>query len=142
MIYNVILNTANRTNLFTDSVINSEFFFDWSVLPEGKYEMTFSFISSNVNLSTIENVALISAYLGQGCNFVSNPLRTSAITTNIIGVLTPYLVSSKSYLYADKLINHPMTINNHLITILLLAFRIILGLLGLTIRPLLQHRMY
>jgi hypothetical protein len=73
--------------------------------------MTFSFISSNVNLATIENVALISVNLGQGCNFKSDPLRTSALTTNIIGVLTPYLVASKSYLYADTLINHPMTIN-------------------------------
>ena len=112
MIYNVILNSENRCNInATDSIGNCEFFFDWSVLPQGKYKMTFSFISSRVNQTTIDHIPILTAGLGQNTNFYADYLRISAITTNTIGVLVPYVVSANSYLYADKNINHPIILN-------------------------------
>ena len=112
MIYNVVLNSINRCNTNQDDIIcNSDFFFDWSVLPEGKYKLSFSYISSNVNQSNVEYIPILNVALGQSTNFNADPLRISAITTNAIGVLIPYVVSTKSYLYADKNINHPLIIN-------------------------------
>ena len=110
MIYNVILKTENRTNP-TSVICKSEYFFDWSVLPEGKYKLSFSFISSNVNQSSVDFIPILNAALGQTTNFTADPLRISAITTNTIGVLIPYVVSTASYLYADKNINHPIILN-------------------------------
>ena len=112
MIYNVVLNSENRCNTNPlDKICNSQYFFDWNVLPEGKYKLTFSFISSNVNQSNVEYIPILNVALGQSTNFNADPLRISAITTNTIGVLIPYVVSANSYLYADKNINHPIILN-------------------------------
>ena len=112
MIYNVILNSRNRCNTNPlDKICNSQYFFDWNVLPEGKYKMTFCFISSQVNQTQVEYIPVISAALGQSTNFTADLLRSSAITTNLIGALIPYVVSANSYLYADKNINHPIMLN-------------------------------
>ena len=111
MIYNIVLNPINRCNTnFQDKITQSQYFFDWSVLPEGKYNLTFTFMSGQVNESSVPFIPILNIALGQSTNYTADPLRISSLITNTIGILIP-LISDKSYLYADKNVNHPITLN-------------------------------
>ena len=47
-IYNFVLFSA----IGDGTVANKSFFIDWSILPESRYKLTFSFVSSTVAIAT------------------------------------------------------------------------------------------
>lgn len=112
MIYDIVLNTRDRSNLTAaDNMGRSEYFFDWSVIPNSRYKMTFTFISTDVNMQTTNNIAIVSTNLGQTSCYTCSSTATSAKSSNIIGILSPYVVATNSYLYADKNINISIILN-------------------------------
>jgi hypothetical protein len=73
--------------------------------------MTFSFESTQVNLATIQSIPIVSVNLGQSSSYITDNKATSAKTSTIIGILSPYVVSNYSYLYADRNINNAIILN-------------------------------
>ena len=50
-IYNFVL----FSSIGDGTVANKSFFVDWSILPESRYKLTFSFASSNLTISQRQN---------------------------------------------------------------------------------------
>ena len=112
MIYNVILNPVNRSNTNAlDDISRSQYYFDWTTIPEGTYELSFTFSSNSVNQTRVNFVPCLHVNLGQSHTFKTDPVRVQSKTTNQIGIAIPFAsAANTSTLYADQNINHPLTI--------------------------------
>jgi hypothetical protein len=108
MIYNVVLNSLNKESS-SISTCNATYIFDWGVLPDKKFKMRYNFVSSNIDATNIK-IALLSLDLGQTM-YKNSSLKVQGQNTLNVGVLIPYNVTSKSYLYADRNTNQPITMN-------------------------------
>ena len=107
--YNVVLNS----NLSTGTATDAQFNFDWSVLPDRNYLVHYSFNSSNMSIAS-GKVCLISSDLFSNSNtFIAGAQtsRTSAQSSNILGVAYPYIYGAVSALHADDSTAPPIYIN-------------------------------
>ena len=117
--YNFCLNS----NFYLESSVppaTSNFFIDWSVLPEGEYKVSFSFISAITATDLRGNLnCMIYLDLGQASTTMlkssaelsNNTYRGSFLgcarqTSYVIGTTTP--TEYVTYLYADKYTNPPV----------------------------------
>ena len=99
MIYNIVLNSANISG---GIIINGIHSFDWNVLPECQYKVTFSFMSGPVNLLNYPSIPLLFVDLGQSTFYSSSINSVTAKTTQLLGCLQPNLVSGNSYLNTNR----------------------------------------
>ena len=99
MIYNIVLNSVN---LAGGIVPNGLHYFDWTVLPESQYKVTFSFMSSPVNLIGFTSIPMLYVDLGQTSFYSSSNNSVTAKTTQFLGCLQPNLVSGNSYLNTNR----------------------------------------
>lgn len=106
MIYTVILNSNLR--VAGSTVANAVYNFDWTMLPEGDYTMTWGMCSANTAVSS-SDVILVSADLGQSKVFLCSPTAIRAGTTNIIGTMIPNENTVNSFYYGDKNTNGPIS---------------------------------
>ena len=99
MIYNIVLNSAN---IISGTAVNGFHSFDWSVLPECKYKLTFSFMSGTQNLLNYPSIPSLFVDLGQNTCFTTSNNSVVAKTTHFIGVLFPNIISGNSYLSVNR----------------------------------------
>jgi hypothetical protein len=100
MIYNVVLNSANR--LAGTNVANAAFNFDWSNLEEGAYELTFSFNAFTVD--TNEVIVVSCPDLGVASNvFTTKSAATAQSFNNVLGVIC----ADSSYDYITPVTQNP-----------------------------------
>ena len=99
MIYNIVLNSAN---LASGVLPNGQHYFDWTVLPESQYKVTFSFMSGPVNLLGFTSIPLLYVDLGQTTFYSSSNNSITCKTTQFLGCLQPNLVSGNSYLNTNR----------------------------------------
>lgn len=107
--YVVVLNS----NLSTGTVAQATFNFDWSVLPDRNYLVHFSYNTANMSLTT-GKVCLISSDLFAASNtFIASAAngRTTAQSSNILGVAYPYIYGATSALHAEDGTTPPMYLN-------------------------------
>jgi hypothetical protein len=104
MIYTVILNSNLRSS---GTVGNAIYNFDWGIMEEGQYILTWGFCSGNLNASLGDTIFL-SADLGQRNVFLCNPTATKAASTLIIGTLIQNETVTNSFFYGDKNVNGPI----------------------------------
>jgi hypothetical protein len=107
--YNVVLNS----NLAGGTVNDATFNFDWSVLPDRNYTVHYSYNTANMSIAT-GKVCLISSDLFATSNtFIAGAQtgRTTAQSSNILGVAYPYIYGATSALHADDSTAPPMYIN-------------------------------
>lgn len=106
--YNVVLNSTNKISAGA-SLADCRFGMNWGILPDGEYEVHFTFISKVMNLSTTD-IACINVNLGSSNVFQAGS-NTSANTINFIGVAKPYLVNTSAYLLSEDITNPPLFLN-------------------------------
>lgn len=108
--YNVVLNS----NLSTGTATDAQFNFDWSVLPDRNYLVHFSFNSSNMSIATGKVCLIASDIFSNSNTYIagSQANRTSAQTSNIIGVAYPYIYGATTALHADDSTAPPTYINS------------------------------
>jgi hypothetical protein len=106
--YSVVLNSTNKISSGA-SLSDCRFGMNWGILPEGEYEVHFTFISKVMNLSTTD-IACINVNLGSS-NVFQAGANTSANTLNFIGIAKPYLVSTTAYLLSEDNTNPPIFLN-------------------------------
>lgn len=109
-IYNVICNSVNGIG-----AVNSQkkYNFDWSVLPEGKYEVHYSYIGG-INNFTGAKIALLNVELGSSKVFTTNA-TTQAQTSNFLGNICPLVAQvavANSIFRADDSTNPPIFLDN------------------------------
>lgn len=110
MIYNVVINSNQRAA--GTSVNDAGYNFDWSVLPQGKYKLTWVFIGGPCNMSTLIILPMLEITLGQASVFRADPTTVRASTTTALGIITPNVISSACYLSADLTTNSPIFLAN------------------------------
>ena len=106
--YNVVLNSTNKISSGA-SLSDCRFGMNWGILPDGEYEVHFTFISKVMNLSTTD-IACINVNLGSS-NVFQAGANTSANTLNFIGIAKPYLVSTTAFLLAEDNTNPLIFLN-------------------------------
>jgi hypothetical protein len=97
---------------------NLEYYFDFNLLEESKYEVTFSFISNGINVDKYDLVPILSINLGSTQTYLAN-INGSSENSNFLGYLKTNSLG-ESYLYADSITNHAITLfsrpsNNNLV---------------------------
>jgi hypothetical protein len=98
MIYTVIINSAQKSSGTTS---NGMYYFDWSVLPNVPYKVSFGFVSGPMN-SVLSDVGLISIELGQSCVFNVTPTQIRGNVTKVIGSFIPNETNNtSSFVYGD-----------------------------------------
>ena len=93
--YNIILNSNNGVG---SNNSQKTYYFDWSQLVQGKYELTFSYVGQLNNL-TGGSIPLIYIDIGQQGNIevLSNGYKNGIY----LGFLKPYVLGTTSYLYSN-----------------------------------------
>jgi hypothetical protein len=99
MIYNVNLNSKNRAS---GTVSNATYFFDWSVLPDCSYKVSFNFVSSSINTSVLSTISVLEIGLGQSMVYKASSTQTRATSTNNIGFVLAKETSTNTFLYGDN----------------------------------------
>ena len=83
-IYNFVL----FSSIGDGTVANKSFFIDWSILPESRYKLTFSFASSTLANSTTYEAMLFINEIGCSNNIVCmGPYGSTANNAGFIGII-------------------------------------------------------
>ncbi len=83
-IYNFVL----FSTIGDGTVANKSFFIDWSILPESRYKLTFSFASSTLANSTTYEAMLFINEMGCSNNVVCmGPYGSTANNAGFIGII-------------------------------------------------------
>lgn len=111
-VYNVVLNSALGTAV--GAFIQYTFFYNWGQIPEGRYKVTFSFMSSAGNL-TNTSVCNVFIDLGQKNITFGNNISGSLVikyTRQYLGMLRYSGTGANTYLFAEENMNAPIYLNN------------------------------
>ena len=115
--YNIVLNSlfctaGSAANLPTDK----SYFVDWSAyLPQGEYEVTFSFISEGNQLTTFPTMPLVYIDLLSQADIKAPQAVFQATSSNFLGALHPTLFHpTTNYIYfrAEHNTNNPIYMSN------------------------------
>jgi len=108
MTYIVSLISDNGTGTYNAS---KTYTFDWSALPNGKYEASFTYIGKN-NAIDGSKLALVNVQLAASKVFTTRINSVDARTTDFMGTLYPQNVTGGYILRADNLNNPPITLDS------------------------------
>ena len=98
-VYNVLLNSNNRVSGTGTSTCT--YYFDWSILPDTPYRVSWGFVTGGNVDSTVNKVLLIEANLSQSSVFVANTIRVRATNSYFLGTAITN-ESGLSFLYGDR----------------------------------------
>ncbi len=110
-IYNVVLQSAIGDGTTTTS--SETFFYDWSLIPDVPYIITFSFMSGAIALTSVGQIASLYVDLSQSYNQLARPQSSaqSAYRGQFLGNLMYAVVSANNYLYSENNTNPPTYLN-------------------------------
>lgn len=117
---------------------NRSYYFDWSVIPDGKYEITFSFISDSNTLSLLQQYSIFSNMISPQNAFQAGS-RVGANTIAYLGTLRPDAVNNGTtpdtlnVLVANATDNPPVICNRPMTNIFTIG--IYDGLSGTLVNP-------
>ena len=89
--YNVVVNSNFCTPETTANPnANKNYYIDWSaILPQGEYELTFSFMSEVVNITTFLNLPMIYVDFLSQANIDFCQASFQAPSSNLLGLVFP-----------------------------------------------------
>jgi hypothetical protein len=116
--YNIVVN-SNFCTSGTSANANSDkdYYIDWtSVLPQGEYELTFSFISEATDtINVINNIPLVYVDFLSQANIDAVQPGFQATASQFLGMLYPTLVhpaTDSAFLRAEQSSNNPIFLVN------------------------------
>lgn len=115
--YNVVIN-SNFCTSGTAGQLNSDkkYYLDWSaIMPQGEYEITFSFISQANKLTSLANLPLIYVDFLSQANIDAVQPGYQATSAQFLGMLYPSVIhqpTDSSILRADRNSNNPIFLIN------------------------------
>ena len=121
-IHTFVINSSSGTNqLYTDNAGTSTmdlrsngYFIDWSLLPESKYKMNFTF-SSSAHSALLNHCVLLYCDMAQFNTTFAQPINSvlnTRLNYSFIGYAQLSLISAKCFLYADVNTNQPLYLEN------------------------------
>lgn len=115
--YNVVVNSIFCTSE-TAGQLNSDkkYYIDWSaIMPQGEYELTFTFISETNSLTSLANLPLIYVDFLSQANIDAVQPGYQATSSHFLGMLYPSVIhqpTDSSILRADRNSNNPIFLVN------------------------------
>ncbi len=102
--YNVYID-SNQASIQNTNNISNQYQVNWaSIMPEGSYNLTFSFLSTSS--STVNGTQIASVFCNLGGN---NQYKGGGLSVQAIGFLAPfYLTTTSAYWYSDTNTNPPI----------------------------------
>ncbi len=109
-IYNVVLQSDIGDG---STPVNETFFYDWSLIPDVPYYLTFSFASSVCPITQFAQMAMLYIDLAQSNNQLAMPQSSgqSVNRSQFLGNLMYAVIGNNNYLYAENNTN-PVTYLN------------------------------
>ena len=109
-IYNVVLQSEIGDGL---ALANDTYFYDWSLIPDVPYYLTFSFASSVGPITQFAQMAMLYVDLAQSNNQLAKPQSSAqfANRSQFLGNLMYAVVGTNNYLYAENNTNPPTYLN-------------------------------
>jgi hypothetical protein len=102
--YNIIINSNSRLGTSSNSS-NHQYTFDWSSIPEGHYDLTFSFISTESTL--LDTIGISLPDLGVSRNIFTTTSSTGQSFSSIIGAIRSVPTSTSSNIYYANTTDNP-----------------------------------
>ena len=108
--YNVILQSAIGDGATTSS---ETFFYDWTQLPDVPYNVSFSFMSATIAMTSTLQIASLYVDLSQSYNQLATAQSSaqSAYRGQFLGNLIYQGVAANNYLYSENNTNPPTFLN-------------------------------
>ena len=105
-IYNVVLQSEIGDGL---SLSSDTYFYDWSLIPDVPYYLTFSFASSVGPITQFAQMAMLYVDLAQSNNQLAKPQSSAQYSyrSQFLGNLMYAVVGTNNYLYAENNSNPP-----------------------------------
>ena len=115
--YTVVLNTLNSTlETIANDTWNKSYYIDWSArMPEGKYKLSFTFISEGNTISNFATIPIVYSDIVSSSSNSILPQSTVYQNTNILGTLYPTSIhtpTDKCCFRADLTSNPSIYLNN------------------------------
>ena len=106
-----IFNFVLFSDIGTGTVADKIFYIDWNVLPESRYKLTFSFVSSTLAVATTYEAMLFINELGCSSNIICNgPYSHTGLNGGYIGILKDNV--NEAYLASSINDNPPSFLKN------------------------------
>ena len=109
-IYNVVLQSEIGDGL---ALASDTYFYDWSLIPDVPYYLTFSFASSVGPITQFAQMAMLYVDLAQSNNQLAKPQSSAqfANRSQFLGNLMYAVVGANNYLYAENNTNPATYLN-------------------------------
>ena len=109
-IYNVVLQSEIGDGL---SLSSDTYFYDWSLIPDVPYYLTFSFASSVAPITQFAQMAMLYVDLAQSNNQLAKPQSSAQYSyrSQFLGNLMYAVVGTSNYLYAENNTNPATYLN-------------------------------
>ena len=109
-IYNVVLQSEIGDGL---SLSSDTYFYDWSLIPDVPYYLTFSFASSVAPITQFAQMAMLYVDLAQSNNQLAKPQSSAQYSyrSQFLGNLMYAVVGANNYLYAENNTNPATYLN-------------------------------
>lgn len=123
-IYNIVLNSSYGTA--SPDIRQVNYFYDWNILEQGRYKLTFSFIASQFTTTNTTVCNVFTDLCQTNTFFASNPNSTqyNSLGYQYLGMLRPTFTGTNQYIYSPNNFNGEIYLNqrpqNNLFTIYLL----------------------
>lgn len=105
--YNIILNSTQGTGTYNT---NKTYNIDWSVIPDQKYKLEFTFFSSKVDTTSMTDLIFVDINFQSNTNCyeaTSANTRGAMLLSEKIGCILPTGYNTLSYFYAHNTTNTP-----------------------------------
>ena len=108
------ISIGSGTRISGTAVNNATYNIDWSILPANKsFRVGFSFVSSTVNITSYTSIALLQADLGGTDVYrISSIGSTFTINSPTVGILTPHVLSTTTFLRGEAQANNKIFIKS------------------------------
>ena len=108
------ISIGSGTRIAGTAVNNAKYNIDWSILPAGKsFKLSFSFISTTVNVTSYTSIALLQADLGGTDVYRISSIGSSyTINSSTVGILTPHSLSTTTFLKGEAQANNNVFIKS------------------------------
>ena len=108
------ISIGSGTRIAGTAVNNATYNIDWSILPANKsFRVSFSFVSSTVNITSYTSIALLQVDLGGTDTYrISSIGSTFTINSPTVGILTPHVLSTTTFLRGEAQANNKIFIKS------------------------------
>ena len=115
---------CDSSNNFYQQIDGSttSFIFDWTLVPEGNYNLTWAYMSDDTTITLSPVMTLWADFNGVGQTFLANGTSASS-KINFLGILRASGHGANTYYYADSTTNPPIRLQRPTNTIFTISLR-------------------